>query len=260
MNYIVLDLEFNQPYNFRSGKRTTLEPQLPFEIIQIGAVKMDDCFNITEKFNYFVNPQVYKRIHPIVEKITGITLDKLKDSSNFLGAYDAFVNFIGNGDAVLCSWGIDDIKSLFRNILFHKCDQNQITKKYLNVQSFATKHLNFEAGNSIGLKNAVELLNIPQECQYHDALNDAYYTALVFQLVKPETLEPLVFTPADLLPKKSPATRLNTKALISHFEGLLERELSAQEIVLIKTAYKFGKNGTYEIPTKKAIKKTTPQE
>lgn len=260
MNYIVLDLEFNQPYNFRSGKRTVLDPQLPFEIIQIGAVKMDDSFNITEKFNYFIKPQVYHRIHPIVEKLTGITLDKLKNGDNFLGAYRSFTNFIGTEEAVLCSWGIDDIKSLFRNILYHKCDQTQITKKYLNIQGFATKYLNFEAGNSIGLKSAVELLNIPEESQYHDALNDAYYTALVFQLVKPETLEPLIFTPADLEPKKSAATRVNTKALLNYFEKSLERELSAQEIILIKTAYKFGKNNTYEIPTKKAIKKHTPQD
>lgn len=260
MNYIVLDLEFNQPYNFKSGKRTVLEPKLPFEIIQVGAVKMDDNFNITERFNYFIKPQIYKRIHPIVEKLTGITLDSLNNSDGFLCAYEAFVNFIGNDEAILCSWGTDDIKSLFRNIIYHKCDQSKITKKYINIQSFATKLLNFEAGNSIGLKNAVELLNIPEESQFHDALNDAYYTALVFQLVKPEKLEPLTFTPADLEPKKPSATRLNTRALISYFEKSLERELSLEEIAMIKTAYKFGKKNTYEIPNKKMVKTETPQD
>ncbi|MDD3570049.1 MAG: exonuclease domain-containing protein [Lachnospiraceae bacterium] len=259
MNYIVLDLEFNQPYNFKSGNRTVLEPKLPFEIIQVGAVKLDDDFNITERFNYFIKPQIYKRIHPIVERLTGITLDRLNNSDGFLCAYEAFVNFIGNDEAILCSWGTDDIKSLFRNIIYHKCDQNKITKKYINIQSFATKHLNFEAGNSIGLKNAVELLNIPEESQFHDALNDAYYTALVFQLVKPENLEPLTFTPADLEPKKSSATRLNTRALINYFEKSLERELSTEEIAMIKTAYKFGKKNTYEIPNKKSIKNDTTQ-
>jgi len=259
MNYIVLDLEFNQPYNFRNGKRTVLDPKLPFEIIQVGAVKMDDDFKITERFNYFIKPQIYKRIHPIVEKLTGITIDKLKDSDGFLCAYDAFVSFIGSDEAVLCSWGIDDIKSLFRNIIYHNCDQSRITKKYINIQRFATKHVNYEAGNSIGLKNAVELLNIPEESQFHDALNDAYYTALVFQVVKPEKLEPLTFTLVDLEPKKISATRLNAKALIGYFEKSLERELSTQEIAIIKTAYKFGRNNTYEIPNIKVRKKTSPQ-
>ncbi|HCT63987.1 MAG TPA: exonuclease [Lachnospiraceae bacterium] len=260
MNYIVLDLEFNQAYNFRKGKRTILNPKLPFEIIQIGAVKMDNDFNITEKFNYFIKPQIYKRIHPIVEKLTGITIDKLIGSEDFLTAYNSFVSFIGSDDAVLCSWGIDDIKSLFRNIIYYNCDQSKITKKYTNIQSFATTHLNFEAGNSIGLKNAVELLNLPKESQFHDALNDAYYTALVFQLVKPEKLKPLTFTSADLEPKKTALTRLNTKALMGYFENSLARELSAEEISMIKTAYKFGKNNSYEIPTKKNTKKSTSQD
>ena len=49
MNYIVLDLEFNQPYNFKTGKRSPLVAECPFEIIQIGAVKLDENFNITGK-------------------------------------------------------------------------------------------------------------------------------------------------------------------------------------------------------------------
>ena len=38
MNYIVLDLEWNQSYR---GKQYTVEG-LPFEIIQIGEVKLDE--------------------------------------------------------------------------------------------------------------------------------------------------------------------------------------------------------------------------
>ena len=38
MNYIVLDLEFNQAFPFKSGKKVEPNPECPFEIIQIGAV------------------------------------------------------------------------------------------------------------------------------------------------------------------------------------------------------------------------------
>ncbi len=64
MNYIVLDLEFNQPYNFKTGKRSPLVAECPFEIIQIGAVKLDENFNITGKFDALIKPRIYKRIHP----------------------------------------------------------------------------------------------------------------------------------------------------------------------------------------------------
>ena len=36
MNYIVMDLEWNQSYNGHMGEH----PRMPFEIIEIGAVKV----------------------------------------------------------------------------------------------------------------------------------------------------------------------------------------------------------------------------
>ena len=42
MNYIVLDLEFNQAFPFKSGKKVEPNPECPFEIIQIGAVKLNE--------------------------------------------------------------------------------------------------------------------------------------------------------------------------------------------------------------------------
>lgn len=258
MNYIVLDLEFNQPYNFKTGTRTLLEPKVPFEIIQLGAVKMDNDLNITESFNYFIKPQIYGRIHPVVEKLTGITIDKLKNSNNFLSAFNAFTSFIGTEPAVLCSWGVDDIKSLFRNIIYYNCDQDKITKNYINIQSMATKVLNFENGNSIGLKTAVELLNIPEETAFHDAFNDAYYTALVFEKIKPEKFDILTFCPSDIEPKKSVSSKVNTKGLLNYFEKSMERSLTSEEIAMIKTAYKLGQRKSYDIKSKKRGCKKSP--
>ena len=247
MNYIILDLEFNQAYNFKTGKKTISNPKIPFEIIQIGAVKMNENFEIIEKFNYFIKPNLYKRIHPVVERLTNITEDKLKDKQNFPQVYDEFIKFIGEEEAALCTWGTDDIKSLFRNIMYHQCDHSLLTKDYINVQTYATKFLNFEAGNSIGLKNAVELLEIPQKSEYHDAFNDAYYTAKVFKLVCPDIPEFKHFNIEDIEQKKEQATRVNTKALLAYFEKSLERKLTSEEIAIIKTSYKFGKRGSFEI-------------
>ena len=56
MNYIVFDLEFNQPFNFKTGAKTYLNPKCPFEIIQIGAVKLNDNFEITDSFNGLIRP------------------------------------------------------------------------------------------------------------------------------------------------------------------------------------------------------------
>jgi len=251
MNYIVLDLEFNQPYNFKTGERSVLVSECPFEIIQIGAVKLDDNFNITDKFSFLVKPNLYKRIHPIVEKITGFTEETFKDSKNFQSAFDAFCIFIGKEECALCSWGADDIKYLFKNILYYKCDHTRISKLYINAQQYVSKMLNNPSGNSIGLKTAVEALGIEEESTFHDALNDAWYTAQVFKKVHPDVITPSVFKIEDIMIKKPVATKMNTRALLDYFEKSLERKLSPEEAAIIRTAYKFGKNQTFEKPPKK---------
>ena len=55
MDYVIFDLEWNQcPYG--KGKEN---PKLPFEIIEIGAVKMDGERNVVGTFHRIVKPVVY---------------------------------------------------------------------------------------------------------------------------------------------------------------------------------------------------------
>ena len=122
MNYIVLDLEFNQSFPFKNGKKVEPNPECPFEIIQIGAVKLNENFEQVDTFDAMIRPQIYPRLHPFVEKITGIHSEMLADKPDFKDAYTRFLTFIGDEPAVLCTWGGDDIKSLFRNILFYDLD------------------------------------------------------------------------------------------------------------------------------------------
>ena len=57
MNYIVLDLEWNQcPYG-----KSREEERLPFEIVEIGAVKMNEQKEIIDTFHILVKPIVYRR-------------------------------------------------------------------------------------------------------------------------------------------------------------------------------------------------------
>ncbi len=50
MNYIIFDLEFNQGYN------NQIEIKCPFEIIQIGAIKLNEDFTTIDTFNALVKP------------------------------------------------------------------------------------------------------------------------------------------------------------------------------------------------------------
>lgn len=255
MNYIVLDLEFNQSFPFKTGAFVAPVAECPFEIIQIGAVKLNDSFQRIGTFNAMIQPKIYPRLHPFVEKITGITEEKLSGQQSFSEAFQKFISFIGSEDAILCTWGADDIKSLFRNILYYKLDTDSISHKYLNVQNFASAHLNYGAGKAIGLKNAVTELNISVSSPFHDALNDAIYTALVFEVVHPKEIIPTTFKPTSLLISIPKPPRTNTVALLRHMAELMERELTPEEKKMIKRSYFLGRAHTFDAPGREKKKK-----
>ena len=59
MDYIVLDLEWNQCPDGKDKE----DKRLPFEIIQIGAVKLNEQFEETDRFNEYIRPVLYKTLH-----------------------------------------------------------------------------------------------------------------------------------------------------------------------------------------------------
>lgn len=253
MNYIVLDLEFNQPFDFKTGKKTTVNPECPFEIIQIGAVRLNNDFEIDGSFNCYIKPKIYRRLHPFVEKITGITSETLNTGSSFEEAYRLFLDFCGNDPmaCILCTWGVDDIKSLFKNILFYNLDAEALSHKFIDVQTYATKKLDYGPGKSIGLKNAVDELGLEINQSFHNALNDAEYTAKIFRMVRPEKLDYNSFNILDLARKNIGSSRIDTRALMAHFEARLGHKPDENEEKLIKSAYKLGRNQAFDIYGKK---------
>ena len=67
MNYIAVDFEWNQAgYNRKSNVR------LDGEIIQIGAVKMDEDFNVLEYFAADIKPVFYRKKRKHVDKCLSV--------------------------------------------------------------------------------------------------------------------------------------------------------------------------------------------
>lgn len=189
----VLDFEFNQAFDFGDGNGEP-NPDCRFEIIQIGAVKVDKEYNLIDKFSGNIKPNLYTRIHPYVEKITGLSDADFKDSSSFVQVYKQFKEFLGD-DKVLGTWGYSDIKALYRNVTFNNIVKPPIIIEYVDIQKLATSFLKYSKGGTIGLKNAVEALNIEidESMHFHNALSDAYYTAKVLQNINPEKLPVRIF-------------------------------------------------------------------
>lgn len=239
MNYIVFDLEFNQGFNFNKGTSGKSSPSCPFEIIHLGAVRLDENLNLTGTFNSFIKPKIYTRLHPYVKKITGITKADLKSAKPFREVYSEFASFIGKS-AVLSVWGTADIKELLRNIEYHKLDTSPIPNKYIDIQKHANEHLKHPKGTSIGLGNAVKLLDIDTSLEFHNAFNDAFYTSEVFKRIYTPQIKPETYSPKKPTERNEPKTFLEADKLFNQFEKMYQRPMTNEEKSIIKLAYHMG--------------------
>lgn len=180
MNYIVIDTEFNQPQPklFNPNIKFKPNPISPFEIIEIGAVKINDQLEIVDTFQSFIEPVIYKRLSPIVSRKTKITKKDLKNGEIFSKVMKDFIKWMGT-EYILCTWSNNDIREMKKNCIYHNIDSKWL-ETYYDIQLHCTHLLNLPKHNAIGLKNALQAFEIEQDAGMHRALEDAIYTAKVF--------------------------------------------------------------------------------
>lgn len=245
MHYIIFDLEFNQDasslQNFDS-KNTCY----PFEIIQIGAVKLDENFKTIDTFDRYVKSSFYAQINPFITKLTGITTDQLLLEEPFPQVYKAYTEFIGETDAIFCIWGLSDIKELFRNAQYHQLSRALLPKMYINIQPYVPIHLNLRSKKLLRLEAAVSLLHIPITYSFHNAYSDAYYTAEIFKKVYGTSIEPVHYDPSYIpIRQRQPRKQIDIDGLMQQFEKMYARQITQEEQEIIKLAYKMGKTNQF---------------
>ena len=173
MNYIVLDMEWNQPFNMNSMIRNPIA--LHGEIIQIGAVKLDENYHILDTFKIMVSPKYYTKMHKKVSKLTGITNEELQYGFPFPVAFNHFKKWCGQEFAFL-TWGPDDIEMLRDNMMLHKLNTEWIPSTY-NIQIIFEDQI-AKKNRQVSLSYAMEKIGEPA-LDAHDALNDAKNTVCV---------------------------------------------------------------------------------
>ncbi len=176
---MVLDLEWNQPISFDSSIYRKIGDKLLFELIQIGAVKVNENMEIIDAISLPIKPTHYIKIHPRIQRLTQLTKENFVNAPEFNDAMDLFVKWCGE-DYALVVWGNDDTSVLQQNIDFFKWHKE--LPPLCDLQHYFSDWLKLGKERK-GLKHAMELLEIKEEeeLDFHNALNDAYYTAQVFQ-------------------------------------------------------------------------------
>jgi len=185
LNYIVFDLEWNNAYNYSSRKFMN-------EIIEIGAVKLNESLEIVDTFKTLVIPGFTRKLSSRCKRITKITNEEIKE--NAIGFHEAFRDFArwSNGeDNVFVSWSNSDLYVLANNFIENTGSPRiKFINYYCDAQKYCMSFIHRkegEAQNQISLANCAELFDIEVDTEsLHRALADCYVTAECLRTVYDE--------------------------------------------------------------------------
>lgn len=172
---IIFDMEWNRGYD---GKALD-------EILQIGAVRLDHLGGrILDCFDTYIRPQVHKKLNKVSKLLPEIQRS-LNSNVDFPTAMRDFLDWCGN-ETEYAAWGSDEIENLNRSCAYWGVEP-------LRVEQVYDLQLRFSAllgvGHAMALSTAVEYCGIPEPYEYHNALYDALYTAMVGEVMGAWTLQ-----------------------------------------------------------------------
>jgi len=174
-----MDLEWNTAY---SKKRKGFFN----EIIELGAVRLNDRLEVRDSFQQLVNVQISKRITGLVTGLARLRLADLSDGNPFPRVLSQFGRWVGRGDTVIMTWSNTDLLVLMDNIQYFTGQHTGISfmKKYLDMQKLTQAALGLSGAQQLGLKDAASKLSITDEgFDLHRARDDCLLCAEIFRRV-----------------------------------------------------------------------------
>jgi len=164
------------------------------EIIQIGAVKLDENNNIIDWFNRFVQPIINPDLSKYIKQLTGITQIDVDTTRRLPIVWNEFINWQGNNPAF--SWG-NDIDVISINKQLYKSVANKKMESSHTISMDKVKSIEFNPDLYYDIRPILKIHGIPTEnytsgtvCEYlsedytidqHNAVEDARSLALTLQ-------------------------------------------------------------------------------
>ena len=192
MKHVVVDLEMNPvSREFREVRRKLNE-----EVIEIGAVRLDENFQQEAEFQCYVKPE-YGPIKKHITSLTGITQAMVADKKTYAACFQDFVDWVGEEETKIYSWSMSDIKQL-RSECRYKLpdfDIEWLNARWVDLQQEFDDRLGLH--NSLALKHALGAMDHKFEGPQHTALADAINTSAILTLMQDdakfkETMKPVL--------------------------------------------------------------------
>jgi len=181
MYHVVIDLEMNPI----SREYKEIRKKLTDEIIEIGAVKLNDSYEQVSEFQCYVQPE-YGKIKKHITRLTGITDETVKDKDDFTISFQKFMDWIGDEPTTIYSWSNSDIKQLRQECRLKLADYdvNWLNSHWVDLQKQFDDRLGLH--NSLALKHALGAMDRDFEGTQHTALADAANTSAILSLMQNE--------------------------------------------------------------------------
>lgn len=177
MIYVFVDFEMNMiDSEYKKEKKICKS-----EIIEIGAVKLDEDYNEIDSFKSYVKP-AYGTMASRIIKLTGITDDMVEDAPSYAFAMGSFIEWCADAD-VIYAWSENDLRQLRKEARLKEYTHpglESIISRWKDFQKEYAKLIG--TSRRISLSDAVFYLGENFQGAEHDALWDARNTAEVFKL------------------------------------------------------------------------------
>jgi len=154
------------------------------EIIEIGAVKLDENAKQIDTHQTFIRPTKNPILSEFCIGLTSIKQDDVDSAPYFAEAIHNFENWISdnNSDTALISWGYYD-----KNQLLKECASKNYHGEIINLldNHFSLKHdfAKMKGIKACGMKRALEILKIPLDGTHHRGIDDALNISKIFKTI-----------------------------------------------------------------------------
>ena len=170
MNYIILDLEATCWKDSSNNKQN--------EIIEIGALKIDQNGNTVSKFSEFIKPKLNPELSDFCKELTTIEQADIDSAEPYNIVIDRFKKWINiKEEYILCSWGFYDKKQFAKDCELHGTDKNWLTNHISLKHQYADiKKLR----KPVGMGNALKKEGLKLDGTHHRGIDDARNIAKIF--------------------------------------------------------------------------------
>lgn len=179
MFYVIFDLEWNNAYDYKLKKGVN-------EIIEIGAIKLDEKLNIIDTFKQLIKPKLSKKLSSRFKNLTHISMEEIDNSGiAFEAAIADFSRWSGGENSIFLSWSNSDLYVLIDNFKkFMGISSVDFIKKYADLQKYCQSFIENGNANQISLAHCAELFEINVDTEnLHRALEDCYLSSECFKKV-----------------------------------------------------------------------------